>query len=130
MKFLVCIALLVAVASAEPGVLGYNNYNGYNAYNSYGYGSPYGHYAATPVVKAIAPVATSYANVHSVSHAAPIAYRYGHNALAYGRTYGSYGRTYGSYGRNYGQSYGAYPSSYGYGYKNYAHGYGLHGLHY
>ncbi|CAB3368783.1 Hypothetical predicted protein [Cloeon dipterum] len=109
MKFLVCIALLAAVASAEPGVLGYNSY-GYAA-------APYGHHYATPVVKAIAPVATSYANVHSVHHAAPVAYGYGHSPLAYN-----------SYGRVYGNAYNTYPaaSAYSYGYKNY----GLHGLHY
>ncbi|CAB3368784.1 Hypothetical predicted protein [Cloeon dipterum] len=105
MKFLVCIALLVAVAAAEPGY----------GYNSYGYGvAPYRqHY--------VAPVATSYANVHSVHRAAPVAYGYGHSPLAYN-----------SYGRVYGNAYNTYPaaSAYSYGHRNYAHGYGLHGLHY
>ncbi|XP_026293691.1 cuticle protein 65-like [Frankliniella occidentalis] len=153
MNALIVLSALLAVASAGyvadhygGGLGGYGGYGGYGGgYGGSYYGGAlgYGHaaplaYAAAPVVKTIAPVATSYQNSYQISKsaypvhyaspaivkapivaAAPLAVA----APAYGLGYGH------GYGHEYsGLGYAGHGYSAGLGGLGYGHGYGSHYL--
>lgn len=145
--------LLCAVAAAHAGYASLYPHSGYASYygnyqEHYPVATPLAHtpyYSHTPIVKAIAPVATSYSNVYkasspsipvvksyhaplayhapALSYAAPLAYK-SYASPAYG--YGSYG--YGGLGYGHGLSYGhglGYSQGLGYGYgQGLGYGYG------
>lgn len=150
----------VAAVSADYASLYPHSSHGYG--QGYGYGSGYGYgtygadyldhystpYYAPTVVKAVAPVATSYANVYKANtpsypvhksygqySSSPYYKSYAYAAPAYGYSHGydslGYGYGHQDLGYGYGVGHGA-----GYGYGGYGYGHGLgaasygHGLGY